>query len=152
LSQTSLKAFSESLVAVRTRRRSSRCARESTKSSTSASLSGGRPWIFSIGGFEGGQAPVGLSLAIAGYNSAVTQVTIAKADVLEIVNELPEDIDVEELVCRLYLREKLAAAEADIAAGRTVSMAEARAEAASWRTLRGEAHVRAITDTVTRAR
>jgi hypothetical protein len=69
----------------------------------------------------------------AGYNPAMEQVTIAKADVLELVNELPEDIDVEELIYRLYLREKLAAAEADIAAGRTVSLAEARAEAASWR-------------------
>lgn len=63
----------------------------------------------------------------------MSQVTIAKADVLDLVNELPDDIDVEELIYRLYLREKLAAAEADIAAGRTVSGAEARAEAASWR-------------------
>jgi hypothetical protein len=63
----------------------------------------------------------------------MAQLTLAKADVLELVNELPEDIDVEELIYRLYLREKLAAAEGDIAAGRTVSVAEARAEAASWR-------------------
>ena len=63
----------------------------------------------------------------------MTQVTIAKADVLELVNGLPENIDVEELIYRLYLREKLAAAETDIAAGRSVSMADARAEATSWR-------------------
>jgi hypothetical protein len=63
----------------------------------------------------------------------MSQVTIAKTDVLDLVNELPDDIDIEELIYRLYLREKLAAAEADIAAGRTVSAAEARAEAVSWR-------------------
>ncbi len=63
----------------------------------------------------------------------MTQVTIAKADVLELVNGLPETIDVEELIYRLYVREKLAAAETDIAAGRSVSMAEARSEATSWR-------------------
>ncbi len=61
----------------------------------------------------------------------MSQATIAKTDVLELVNGLPDNIDIEELIYRLYLREKLAAA--DIAAGRTVSVAEARAEAASWR-------------------
>ncbi len=61
------------------------------------------------------------------------QVTIAKADVLELVNGLPDTIDIEELIYRLYLREKLATAEADIRAGRAVSVAEARDAAASWR-------------------
>jgi len=60
-------------------------------------------------------------------------VTVAKADVLDLVEALPDDIDIEDLIYRLYLREKLAAAEADIAAGRTVSADEARSQAASWR-------------------
>jgi hypothetical protein len=64
---------------------------------------------------------------------AMSEATIAKADVLELLNGLPDDIEIEDLIHRLYLREKLAAAEVDIAAGRTVTMAEARAEAASWR-------------------
>jgi hypothetical protein len=63
----------------------------------------------------------------------MSRVTVAKADVLELVGALPDNVDIEDLIHRLYLREKLAAAEADIAAGRTVSVAEARAEAASWR-------------------
>lgn len=63
----------------------------------------------------------------------MSHVTVAKADVLELVGELPDNVDIEDLIYRLYLREKLAAAEADIAAGRTVSAAEARSEAASWR-------------------
>jgi len=63
----------------------------------------------------------------------MSQVTIAKSDVLDLLDGLPDDIEIEDLIHRLYLREKLAAAEADIATGRTLTMAEARAEAASWR-------------------
>jgi hypothetical protein len=63
----------------------------------------------------------------------MSHVTVAKTDVLALVRELPDNVDIEDLIYRLYLREKLAAAESDIAAGRTVSMAEARAEATSWR-------------------
>jgi hypothetical protein len=62
----------------------------------------------------------------------MSHVTVTKAEVLELVRELPDDVDIEDLIYRLYLREKVAAAEADIAAGRAVSVAEARAEAASW--------------------
>jgi predicted transcriptional regulator len=60
-------------------------------------------------------------------------VTIAKEEVIQLLDQLPEPIEIEELIYRLYMREKLAAAEADIAAGRTVSAEEVRAEAASWR-------------------
>lgn len=62
----------------------------------------------------------------------MSHVTVAKTDVLDLVQALPDDVDIEDLIYRLYLREKLAAAEADVAAGRTVSVAEARAQAASW--------------------
>lgn len=58
---------------------------------------------------------------------------ISKEDVLELVGQLPDEVDVEELIYRLYLREKLAAAEADIAAGRTISPDEVRKQAAEWR-------------------
>ncbi|HEU5249107.1 MAG TPA: hypothetical protein VFW15_03905 [Thermoanaerobaculia bacterium] len=60
-------------------------------------------------------------------------VTIAKQEVIQLLEQMPEPVEIEELIYRLYLREKLAAAEADIAAGRTVSAEEVRAEAASWR-------------------
>ncbi len=59
--------------------------------------------------------------------------TISKEEVLELVKQLSEQLEIEELIYRLYMREKLAAAEADIAAGRTLSAAEVRAQAASWR-------------------
>jgi hypothetical protein len=59
--------------------------------------------------------------------------TISKEEILELVNQLPDPVEVEDLIYRLYLREKLAAAEAAIAEGRTLSAEEMRAEAASGR-------------------
>lgn len=41
---------------------------------------------------------------------------ISKGEVLELVNQFPDQIEIKELIYRLYLREKLEAAEADIAA------------------------------------
>jgi hypothetical protein len=58
---------------------------------------------------------------------------MSKKEVLALVEELPEEVDVEELIYRLYLREKLARAEEDIAAGRTLSAEEVRRQAESWR-------------------
>jgi hypothetical protein len=59
--------------------------------------------------------------------------TISRAEVIELIRQLPEQVEIEDLIYRLYLREKLAAAEADIAAGQTLSAEEVRAQAASWR-------------------
>jgi hypothetical protein len=58
--------------------------------------------------------------------------TISKEEVLEIVGQLPDPVEVEELIYRLYLREKLAAAEEAVAQGRTLSAEEVRAQSASW--------------------
>jgi hypothetical protein len=59
--------------------------------------------------------------------------SMQKEEVLELVRQLPDEVDVEEVIYRLYLREKLAAAEADIAAGRTLSLEEVREQARTWR-------------------
>ena len=59
--------------------------------------------------------------------------TIRKDEVLEMLRQMPDEVDVEELIYRLYLLEKLEAAEADIAAGRTLSSEEVKAQTASWR-------------------
>jgi len=56
-----------------------------------------------------------------------------KEEVLALVRQLPDEVDVEAVIYRLYLREKLAAAEADIAAGRTLSFEEVRKQARTWR-------------------
>ena len=59
--------------------------------------------------------------------------TMHKEEVLELVRQLPDEVDLEEVIYRLYLREKLAAAEADIAAERTLSPEEVREQARTWR-------------------
>ena len=59
--------------------------------------------------------------------------TVPRDEVLELVRGLPEQIDVEDLIVRLYLREKLAAADRAVAEGRTLSVEEVRAQAAEWR-------------------
>jgi hypothetical protein len=59
--------------------------------------------------------------------------TIRKEEVLELVRQLPDEVDVEEVIYRLYLREKLAVAEEDIATGRTLSSEEVREQARTWR-------------------
>jgi hypothetical protein len=59
--------------------------------------------------------------------------TMQKAEVIEIVQQFPDEVDIEEVIYCLYLREKLATAEADIAAGRTLSSVEVREQARTWR-------------------
>lgn len=59
--------------------------------------------------------------------------TVKRKEMLQLVRQLPESVDIEEVIYRLYLREKLAAAEADIAAGRTLSARELRRQASQWR-------------------
>ena len=59
--------------------------------------------------------------------------SMQKEEVLALVRQLPDEVDVEAVIYRLYLREKLAAAEADIAAGRTLSFEEVRKQARTWR-------------------
>lgn len=58
--------------------------------------------------------------------------TITKEEVLEMLRQLPDEIDIEELIYRLYVRERLEQAEADIAEGLLLSADEARAQAAQW--------------------
>lgn len=58
--------------------------------------------------------------------------TIRKEEMLELLRQFPDEVDIEELIYRLYLREKLVAAEAEIAARRTLSADEVRQQAAEW--------------------
>lgn len=59
--------------------------------------------------------------------------TVARSEVLRMVRRLPARIEVEDLIYHLYVREKLARAEADIAAGRTISHEEVRKRVTTWR-------------------
>jgi hypothetical protein len=58
--------------------------------------------------------------------------TIARKQLLEMVQELPEDVDVDELIYRLYLTQKLAAAEEDVRTGRTVPHEEVVRQSSIW--------------------
>ncbi len=58
---------------------------------------------------------------------------LPREEILRLVKDLPEGVDVDDLIYRLYLRQKLAAAEADIAAGRTLSVEEVREQSRGWR-------------------
>ncbi len=56
-----------------------------------------------------------------------------KSDVLELLQEMPEELDVEKLIYTLYLKRKLEIAEADLAAGRMVTHEVVEQEMEAWR-------------------
>ena len=58
--------------------------------------------------------------------------TITKQQVLEIVKDLPDEVDIDEIIYRLYLRQKLEAAEKDVREGRVVSHEEVVKETSKW--------------------
>jgi predicted transcriptional regulator len=57
---------------------------------------------------------------------------IAKEEVLKMIRSMPEQFDLEELQFRLYLRQKLEAAEEDIRQGRYLTHDEVTQETAKW--------------------
>ena len=57
---------------------------------------------------------------------------IAKNQLLEMVNGLPEEIDIDEMIYRLYLRQKLEASEKDIKEGRVISHEDVVRETDKW--------------------
>jgi len=57
---------------------------------------------------------------------------IAKQEVLELIKELPDEVDVDEVIYRLYLRQKLESAEKDVREGRLVSHDEVVKETSKW--------------------
>ncbi len=58
--------------------------------------------------------------------------TIAKQQVLELIKDLPDEVDIDELIYRLYLMQKLEAAEEDVRQGRLVSHEEVVKETSKW--------------------
>jgi len=59
-------------------------------------------------------------------------VRIAKTQLIKLVEELPETVEIEEVLFRLALRERLDAAEEDVREGRVLSEEEVDAEIAQW--------------------
>ncbi len=57
---------------------------------------------------------------------------IAKQEVIELIKELPDEVDVDEIIYRLYLRQKLECAEKDVREDRLVSHDEVVKETSKW--------------------
>ena len=57
---------------------------------------------------------------------------LKKTDVIRMIKKMPEKLDAEELMYRIYLWEKIQAAEADIRTGRVKTHAQVMKEAAKW--------------------
>ena len=55
-----------------------------------------------------------------------------KNDILELLRDMPEEIDAEELIYRVYLRQKLEASEAVAAAGKVFSHQEVVRRSEEW--------------------
>jgi hypothetical protein len=58
--------------------------------------------------------------------------TIAKRDFLELVGNLPDEIDLDEIIYRLYLKQKLEDAEQDIRNGNVISHDDVIKETEEW--------------------
>ena len=58
--------------------------------------------------------------------------TIAKQQVLELLKELPEEVDIDDIMYRLYVRQKLDAAEKDLHDGAVISHEEVIKETSKW--------------------
>ena len=58
--------------------------------------------------------------------------TMAKQQVLDLLNDLPDQVDIDEVIYRLYLRQKIELAEQDVREGRLLSHAEVVRETSNW--------------------
>ena len=57
---------------------------------------------------------------------------LAKKQILDMVKEMPNKVNVDEVMYRLYLAKKIEAGEQDIRAGRTLSHERVKKEIKKW--------------------
>ncbi len=57
---------------------------------------------------------------------------IAKQQVFELLKDLPDQVDIDEVIYRLYLRQKLELAEQDVREGRVLSHEDVVRETSQW--------------------
>jgi hypothetical protein len=57
---------------------------------------------------------------------------IAKRKVFELIEDLPDELDIDEIMYRLYIRQKLETAEKDVREGRIISHEEVVRETSKW--------------------
>ncbi len=58
--------------------------------------------------------------------------TVPKKQILEIINNFPEEVDIDEMIYLLYLKEKIELAEKDIENGDVISHEDLVKEINSW--------------------
>jgi hypothetical protein len=58
--------------------------------------------------------------------------TITKQKVLDMVEDMPAKVDIDELIYRLYLRKKIESAEYDVRKGHVMSHANIIKETSKW--------------------
>jgi hypothetical protein len=56
----------------------------------------------------------------------------AKQEALDTIGKLPDDVDMDEIIYRLYVLDKIRHGRVDIEAGRTISHEELLQEIAQW--------------------
>lgn len=56
----------------------------------------------------------------------------AKQDALEIIQKLPNDTDMEEIIYRLYVLDKIHRGQSDVEQGKTVEVTELQREMEAW--------------------
>ena len=57
---------------------------------------------------------------------------IAKQQIFELIKDLPDELDIDEIMYRLYVRQKLETAEKDVREGRIISHEEVVRETSKW--------------------
>ncbi|MBU4223313.1 MAG: hypothetical protein KKA10_17105 [Euryarchaeota archaeon] len=57
---------------------------------------------------------------------------IAKQQIFELIKDLPDELDIDEIMYRLYFRQKLETAEKDVREGRIISHEEVVRETSKW--------------------
>lgn len=57
---------------------------------------------------------------------------IAKDQVIDMTKDFPDEVDVDEFMYRLYLKEKLETAEEDVREGRVISHEDVVKETSKW--------------------
>ncbi len=56
----------------------------------------------------------------------------AKQDALNVIQQLPDNVDLDEIMYRLYVLEKVRKGREDVANGRVISSEELRKEIKTW--------------------
>lgn len=58
--------------------------------------------------------------------------TVPKQQIIDMINNFPEQVDIEEILYRLYLKEKIELAEKDVTDGNLISHEDLIKETDSW--------------------